>query len=86
MQNVLVKRLMLSCLLAVSLTGAIWATDFKVDPTHSSVGFSIKHMFTNVTGQFSQFNGRFSHNQKTKKLHKAGVFAPAFLLRKKKRK
>ena len=68
MQNVLVKRLMLSCLLAVSLTGAIWATDFKVDPTHSSVGFSIKHMFTNVTGQFSQFNGRFSHNQKTKKL------------------
>jgi polyisoprenoid-binding protein YceI len=30
---------------------------YKIDPVHSSVGFSIRHFFTNVPGVFSKFSG-----------------------------
>jgi len=33
------------------------ATKWNIDPTHSVVGFKVKHMmFTNVNGQFNDFN------------------------------
>ncbi len=33
-------------------------TKWAIDPTHSEVGFKVKHMmFTNVSGKFEQFNG-----------------------------
>lgn len=33
-------------------------TKWTVDPTHSEVGFKVKHMmFTNVSGRFGTFNG-----------------------------
>ncbi|MBA3850338.1 MAG: polyisoprenoid-binding protein [Opitutus sp.] len=30
---------------------------FKIDPTHSSVGFSIRHFFSKVPGSFAKFEG-----------------------------
>lgn len=68
MRSVSLKKIMLSCLLAVSLSGTLWATDFKVDPAHSSIGFSVKHMFTNATGQFTGFTGSFSLDPRTQKI------------------
>lgn len=33
---------------------------WKIDPTHSNVGFKVKHMmFTNVKGNFNDFSGDF---------------------------
>lgn len=46
--------------LGVLLLGQVWATDYQVDPSHSNIGFSIKHMFTNIGGQFTDFKGTFS--------------------------
>ncbi len=34
------------------------ATTWKIDPTHSEIGFKVKHMmFTNVSGKFEQYDG-----------------------------
>ena len=30
---------------------------YKIDPVHSSVGFTIRHFFTNVPGVFTKFSG-----------------------------
>jgi polyisoprenoid-binding protein YceI len=30
---------------------------YKIDPVHSSVGFAIRHFFTNVPGAFTKFSG-----------------------------
>ena len=30
---------------------------YKIDPVHSSVGFTIRHFFTNVPGSFTKFSG-----------------------------
>ena len=30
---------------------------YKIDPVHSSVGFSIRHFFSNVPGVFTKFSG-----------------------------
>jgi polyisoprenoid-binding protein YceI len=30
---------------------------YKIDPVHSSVGFTIRHFFTNVPGTFTKFSG-----------------------------
>ncbi|MBI3238165.1 MAG: YceI family protein, partial [Flavobacteriia bacterium] len=33
-------------------------TTWAIDPTHTEIGFKVKHMmFTNVSGRFDQFNG-----------------------------
>jgi len=35
-------------------------TKWKIDPTHSEIGFKVKHMmFTNVSGQFERYDGSF---------------------------
>jgi len=35
-------------------------TKWAIDPTHSEIGFKVKHMmFTNVSGKFDQYDGSF---------------------------
>lgn len=35
-------------------------TKWNIDPTHSEIGFKVKHMmFTNVSGKFDQYEGSF---------------------------
>ncbi|MBN2824159.1 MAG: polyisoprenoid-binding protein [Campylobacterales bacterium] len=61
------KRLitLLSMLLATSL----WAGNYTVDASHSSVGFKIKHlMISNVKGSFDKFDGKFEYDEKSKTL------------------
>jgi polyisoprenoid-binding protein YceI len=43
--------------LAVSLPVAALAGTYKVDPQHSSVTFSIRHLFSKVNGRFDKFQG-----------------------------
>jgi len=47
-----------AALLAVS--GTLLAVPFEVDPTHSSVGFKVRHlMISNVIGKFDTFSGSY---------------------------
>lgn len=37
---------------------------YKVDPSHSIVGFEIRHMFTKMRGHFREFEGTFKWDEK----------------------
>ena len=45
--------------LALGLVSAASAAveTYDIDPAHSSVGFSIRHIFSQVPGSFTQFTG-----------------------------
>jgi polyisoprenoid-binding protein YceI len=46
--------------LALSLfvvAGAAQADTWKVDPSHTTLGFSVSHLFTSVQGRFDRFEG-----------------------------
>jgi polyisoprenoid-binding protein YceI len=49
------------CFLAVSTANA---TEYVIDKAHSNVGFSIKHLLTMVQGNFKDFDGSFSFDEK----------------------
>lgn len=36
---------------------AMFAAQYKVDKAHTAVGFKVRHIFTNVPGQFDEFDG-----------------------------
>lgn len=41
-----------------------FAADYTIDPAHSSVNFTIRHLVSKVTGHFKDFNGSFSFDPK----------------------
>jgi len=43
--------------LAVPGVASAAATTYKVDPVHSTVGFSVRHFVTRVPGEFNEFEG-----------------------------
>ena len=43
--------------LGLVLAGPAQAATYAVDPEHSSVTFKIRHLFSNVKGQFNKFEG-----------------------------
>ena len=54
-------RRMLLAFAALLLTLSAQALDFTVDPVHSDVGFSVRHMMvSNVKGTFGEFSGAFT--------------------------
>ena len=38
-----------------------WAAVYKVDPDHTTVSFKIRHLFSNVQGQFNKFDGSIEY-------------------------
>ena len=48
----------------LSLAAIAQATDFTIDPAHSSVGFNVRHIVSHVKGQFNEFSGYFSYDPK----------------------
>src|SRR3569833_4660698 len=53
MKNIILSLLVLAA--AASLQAAV--ETYQLDPAHSSIGFSVRHVFTSVPGQFTQFSG-----------------------------
>jgi polyisoprenoid-binding protein YceI len=48
----------------LALASVVQATDFTMDPMHSNVGFIVRHIGSNVKGQFGEFSGNFSYDPK----------------------
>jgi polyisoprenoid-binding protein YceI len=48
------------------LTAPVWAADsYKIDPVHSSIAFSVKHMMvSNTVGQFDKYDGEIMYDPK----------------------
>ena len=38
-----------------------WATTYKIDPDHTTIGFKIRHVFSKVSGTFDQYEGSFDY-------------------------
>jgi polyisoprenoid-binding protein YceI len=49
---------LVAIMLVLSLGDASEARSFKVDGSHTSVTFSVRHLFTSVQGRFDQFDGK----------------------------
>jgi polyisoprenoid-binding protein YceI len=55
--------------IATIASAAVAATDFKLDVSHSEVGFKVSHlMVSKVSGKFKEFDGSFNFDEKTKTL------------------
>ena len=50
--------------LASPLVHGAQAADYTIDPSHSSVSFTIRHLVSKVTGHFKDFEGTFSFDPK----------------------
>ncbi|MBI3251950.1 MAG: polyisoprenoid-binding protein [Candidatus Omnitrophica bacterium] len=46
----------------VFLSTAASAATFKVDPDHTTVSFKIRHLFSQVQGEFTEFEGAFDYD------------------------
>jgi polyisoprenoid-binding protein YceI len=60
-------RLLAANLLALSLFASVATAEtmaFRIDPNHSRVGFTIRHFFTRVSGNFREFSGRILYDDK----------------------
>ncbi|MFT5835370.1 MAG: polyisoprenoid-binding protein YceI [Sulfurimonas sp.] len=65
------KKIITTLLLTALGSTALFAGTYKVDTTHSNVGFKVKHMMiSNVIGKFDKFNGSFEYDEKTKTIQK----------------
>ena len=54
------RRVIVGCaLLSLLIATPAWATTYKIDTDHSTVGFKIRHLFSNVQGSFDQYEGSF---------------------------
>lgn len=61
-------------LATITLTANAYAAPYKIDLSHSEVGFSVKHlMITNQKGKFAKFDGSFDFDDKTKALKDINV-------------
>jgi polyisoprenoid-binding protein YceI len=45
-------------LVLVALAAPASAASFEVDAAHTTVGFSVRHLFTSVQGRFNEFQGK----------------------------
>ena len=63
-------RILVSSLLTVLfLSVPAFADNYVIDPAHTYIGFSAKHMvITNVKGRFKEFFGGFNFDEKSKTL------------------
>ncbi len=55
--RVLLRTLPLACSIFILTQGLAEATSYKVDPEHTSVTFTVRHLFTRVQGRFDRFEG-----------------------------
>lgn len=52
------KRILLSLVtLSLALSAQAAVETYKIDPTHSSVSFRIRHILTKIPGEFTKFQG-----------------------------
>ena len=59
--SAVLKRAMQGLVVSGLVATTAWATDYKIDPTHTSVGFKVKHLaISSVPGKFVDVKGSFS--------------------------
>jgi polyisoprenoid-binding protein YceI len=67
------KLFMLLGAVGLFVAGTVQATEYGFDKAHSHVGFSVKHMISMVPGDFKDFDGSFSFDEKKPESSKVKV-------------
>ncbi|MGB5966359.1 MAG: YceI family protein [Sulfurimonadaceae bacterium] len=63
------KMITLIAISSVLTLGSLYGADFKVDKSHTDLGFKVRHMMvSNTKGSFDDFSGTFSYDPDTKQL------------------
>jgi polyisoprenoid-binding protein YceI len=63
------KKISATVALALLGSASLFAGQYNIDTSHSTVGFKVKHMMiSDVSGKFDNFNGSFEYDEKTKTL------------------
>ena len=66
------NRILITTMALLFAATSAMAADYKIDSTHSSVQFKIKHLaISTVSGRFTDFNGTFSFDPKNMAASKA---------------
>jgi polyisoprenoid-binding protein YceI len=61
------KLTALTLVLAIAFSSSLFAASYKIDASHSEVGFKIKHLgISNVRGEFTDFGGHINWEGKNK--------------------
>ena len=58
-------RNLVLALVTLTLSAPSFAATYKVDLSHSQMGFSVRHLFSKVPGKFNEFEGTFNFDEKT---------------------
>lgn len=59
---------------AFAVAGNVWAGSYKLDESHTQVGFKIKHLvISTVSGRFNKFSGTFEFDPKKGEIEKLNV-------------
>lgn len=61
MRRVRISRLILVLMLSLMSQPALQAATYQVDPDHSTVSFKIRHLLSNVVGNFNTFEGTIDY-------------------------
>lgn len=46
----------------VTVTRAAFAAEYVIDADHTAISFKVKHLLSNVQGQFKEFEGKFTYD------------------------
>jgi polyisoprenoid-binding protein YceI len=58
------KLTTLTCLSALLIVqSALAADDYAIDKVHSTIGFQVRHLFSNVPGKFDDFTGTIQYDE-----------------------
>src|ERR1700681_4186340 len=58
------KLITLTCFSAFLIIQSAWAADtYVLDKAHSTIGFQIRHLFSNVPGKFDEFAGTIQYDE-----------------------
>ena len=58
------KLIILTCLSALLIAQSAFAADtYAIDKAHSSIGFQVRHLFSNVPGKFDDFTGTIQFDE-----------------------
>src|SRR4051794_23431803 len=59
------KLVIISLAVAFATSSSVFAATYKVDPAHSNIEFTIRHLVSKVTGKFKDFEGTLDWDAKS---------------------
>ncbi len=70
MRSLVALALVVGCVVSIA---PATAAELNIDPDHSTVGFSVRHLFTRVQGRFQKFEGTITFDEKSISASKVSV-------------